>query len=353
MHNELLVAGLLLGEASVVLDLSCRLFGSYSRNLGRLALKVCVVVAACCALAAPAVFSLLNPGSGPPLGLWLSGVAGVLIATHFMFPCRFGIVRGSRGFARGQREQLCPGAELRVETFAAERVPRAADGFECLVLSDLHCNTRRKLGFLRRVVKALSRSAPDAVFILGDLGENAGLLPAVFAALADLPEKCGKFLVRSNHDFEGQRGALVERLARENGIQILSNQQADLSESGLSVVGLETPWCRSPLPQRGGRRAFTIGLSHTPDNISLLARLGVDLALAGHIHGGALRLPAVGAFIVPSRFGRFLDRGWFGKRKTSLFITEGFGYFPGAFGLRAEVVKLILRKPGPNGGWGA
>jgi len=349
LHGKILLVAMLVGEACLAVDLSNRLFGSYVRNAARVAWRVLVIVAACCALAAPAVLgALLGGARGRSAGLWVSGVAGAVVALHFLFPYRFGISRLGRAASGGQFKQLCPGARLRIERFVSDLLPAAADGFECLVLSDLHCNTDRNLRLLRRVVEALAREAADAVFILGDLGEREALLPEVFAALSDLPERRGKFLVRSNHDFEGGRGALVRELASRHGIRLLSNRAVDLPAAGVSVVGLESPWRPGELRPAPGQ-PFAIGLAHTPDNISRFARLGVELALAGHTHGGAARLPLVGPLLVPSRHGRFLDRGWFRRGETSLFITEGFGYGAGAFGLEAEVVRLTLRRGQPEG----
>jgi predicted MPP superfamily phosphohydrolase len=66
------------------------------------------------------------------------------------------------------------------------------------------------------------------------------------------------------------------------------------------------------------------------------------LSFAGHTHGGKIRLPLVGTMLVPSRFGRFLDYGWFQKADCRMFITKGIGYFPGLFGRQGEVLKIRL-----------
>ena len=89
--------------------------------------------------------------------------------------------------------------------------------------------------------------------------------------------------------------------------------------------------------------AFSIGLTHTPDNIMLLDRLHVPLAFAGHTHGGKLALPFIGRIVVPSKYGRFLDSGWFKLRNTLMYITRGIGYSPGVMGRRGVITEVLIR----------
>lgn len=49
------------------------------------------------------------------------------------------------------------------------------------------------------------------------------------------------------------------------------------------------------------------------------------MALVGHTHGGKLALPLLGRVLVPSKYGRFLDEGWFQLGDTRLYITPGLG----------------------------
>ena len=56
---------------------------------------------------------------------------------------------------------------------------------------------------------------------------------------------------------------------------------------------------------------FRILLSHSPDQFPRAASKGVDLVLAGHNHGGQIRLPVFGPILMPSRYSRHFDRGFF------------------------------------------
>ncbi len=333
---------LLLGEIALLLDLGGRLFGTYARTPLRAAVRIITVTAACCALMAPALLSFAFEEGTSPRGLWVSAGLGILALLHYLFPLRFGI-RRVKGGGEAHVEQLLPGVRIRSETYASRLVPAAADGFECLVLSDFHCNTARKLKLLRGIVEALKHETPDCVFVLGDLGENNSLIPDIIATLAELPDRHGKFLVRSNHDFEGGREEVVIRSAAEHSIHVLANESISLPDLGINLLGLEHPWNEDGTPSVA-EDAFTIGLTHTPDNLTHFARLGVPVSVAGHTHGGKLRLPLIGALLVPSKFGRLLDYGWFAKGESQILVTKGIGYFPGMLGSQGEVLRLRLER---------
>ena len=113
---------------------------------------------------------------------------------------------------------------------------------------------------------------------------------------------------------------------------------------GIEIVGLEWPWDRGILPSPS-RAAFAIGLTHTPDNIKMFSRLNVPLAVAGHTHGGKFRLPWIGSFPVGSKYGRFLDEGWFQFGSTRLYITSGIRHFPGLLGRPGVIVELTITDP--------
>jgi len=74
---------------------------------------------------------------------------------------------------------------------------------------------------------------------------------------------------------------------------------------------------------------FTVLLYHSPDLApnasSLTRRSGIDLHLAGHTHGGQVRLPIVGAFYTGSLYGKRFEKGRYNIGGMALYITRGIG----------------------------
>lgn len=71
--------------------------------------------------------------------------------------------------------------------------------------------------------------------------------------------------------------------------------------------------------------AYKILLFHSPDGIVEAERLGIDLVLAGHTHGGQIRLPLLGAPIVRTQVGRQFISGQFRFNGTDLYVNRGLG----------------------------
>ena len=71
--------------------------------------------------------------------------------------------------------------------------------------------------------------------------------------------------------------------------------------------------------------SFRIFLYHTPDLAPVAARLGYDLQLSGHTHGGQVCLPRYGALFTGSLYGKQFESGLYQMDKMKLYITRGIG----------------------------
>jgi hypothetical protein len=168
------------------------------------------------------------------------------------------------------------------------------------------------------------------------------MLPELISAVSELPNRHGIFLVRGNHDFESGRQILIEDLAKRHSIKILSNTSNSIPELGIRLAGLEYPPDHTQISPKS-ECSMTLGLTHTPDNIILFSRLDVDIVVAGHTHGGWFRLPVLGPLLVPSRLGRFLNTGWFRRRRSLMYITSGLPYFADQKGKPGEILRLTIK----------
>jgi hypothetical protein len=97
-------------------------------------------------------------------------------------------------------------------------------------------------------------------------------------------------------------------------------------DDGPSVIitGTDAPWGGNA-PVFESDADVRIVLSHTPDNIYDLSRRGATAVFSGHYYGGQLRLPVIGALVIPSRYGRRFDRGRFHVDGTNLVVSSGVG----------------------------
>ncbi len=71
--------------------------------------------------------------------------------------------------------------------------------------------------------------------------------------------------------------------------------------------------------------ALNIFLYHSPDLAPEVGELGFDLYLAGHTHGGQLRLPGFGALLTSSELFKAYEMGRYTVNGSTLYVTRGLG----------------------------
>jgi predicted MPP superfamily phosphohydrolase len=267
----------------------------------------------------------------------------------------------------------------RVRRYLVAVLPPGSSPLTVLHLSDLHVRARdpSKVRFLA------SLPAPDLAVVTGDiLGEPEAVETAV-AALRPLRGRLGSLFVLGSNDYfvprplnyaayfrrrrprrRGVRNRSDElvRLLEADGWVHLRNRRLSLSADGtrLEVLGLDDPHIeRHDLRSAPREDPLAVGVAvvHAPDPAPELASLGYELILAGHTHGGQVRLPLVGALVTNSTVPRRLAMGLARVGPAVLHVSPGLGtskYAPFRFLCRPEatVLELLARPPGQGGSAG-
>ena len=226
------------------------------------------------------------------------------------------------------------------------QIPAAWDGLKILHLSDLHfCGTPDRL-FYNHVMDRCVTWDPDIVALTGDIVDTDRHHRWIVPVLGKLRWKIAAFAILGNHD-AWRDDVLVRRRLRKIGMRVLGEGWESLEVRGHSmvVVGHEGPWFPPPDLGNAPVEGFRLCLSHTPDNIIWTVRNRFDLVLAGHVHGGQIRLPIFGSIFVPSRYSRRYDGGTFQEGATVMHVSRGLaGEVPLRYNCRPEVTLVVLRK---------
>jgi len=203
-------------------------------------------------------------------------------------------------------------------------------------LSDLHVErlTRRE----RDLAAQVAALQPDLIVLTGDyLNQEYVDDPASRAAgrevLAQLHAPQGVYAVRGTVDSPEVMAALFDGL----DITVLNDEtrRLSLAEGDLYLVGVaDLQWTRGRqadaaalkrLAQGVPPGAYTLLLYHTPDLIEAASGAGINLYLAGHTHGGQIRLPLYGALVTLSAYGRRYQMGEYKVGPTTLYVSRGIG----------------------------
>lgn len=329
--------------------------------------------------AGPILPSLL--GAAPWSWLWLylapCGLFGVLAASRWMWnqlqhkpPRELLAIRSIRTetwksstaepLVRGVAGWVArlPGNEalqIRIEEkrFALSRWPSALSPFRIAHLSDLHISGRTGRAYFRRAIELVNEQSPEMVIISGDICESDQCLAWLddFGALA---APFGSFFVLGNHDLRVSKSGEIRNRLAAAGLIDLGGRWIVHTPRGIPMIlaGNELPWFAPAAPMErcpqeiDGARPVRIVVSHSPDQFLWARSFDADLMLAGHTHGGQIRLPCVGPLIAPSRYGVKYASGEFFEPPTLMHVSRGLSSLqPVRFGCPPEITILIVESP--------
>lgn len=173
-------------------------------------------------------------------------------------------------------------------------VPPALEGFRILHIADPHQRgPLRRRSPIGRLLAALPGLEVDLVVLTGDYQDHPGDEPHAVEALEALAgawrSRHGAIGIWGNHDTE----ALRALAPASDGIAWLEAGVVALAGLPMRVLGASYPEdCLAAARRAGPAAVFTLALLHYPTEVYAAANLGAHLALAGHTHGGQVRLHA-------------------------------------------------------------
>lgn len=247
-------------------------------------------------------------------------------------------------------------------------LPAPLDGMRVVQVSDPHFGPRMPADAVTAAVELALSLRPDVVALTGDyiLAGSRYIAGAasLLSPLASGPRAVPCVGVLGNHDWYGDAGGM-RRALEDSGVSMIDNGRVFLDAgtrglsrrppvSGLCLAGLGDLYC----DKIDGRAALEgvdplmprIVLAHNPDTAEhpQVVRGGrrVDLMLSGHTHGGQVRLPLLGAPIVPSAYGRKYVGGLVRGPVCPVVVSRGVGttLLPVRLGVPPEVVLVVLRR---------
>jgi hypothetical protein len=280
-------------------------------------------------------------------GLGLAGIAGIMLPATTAYAA----MEAANGLSVTDYRLTPPGWP-------------AGQPLTIAVIADLHAGgPNMGLERIRQVVEAANTLACDLTLLLGDFFATHRFItervphPAWAAELARLRAPLGVHAILGNHDWwydvDGTRAAL-----RQVRIPVLENEAVLMGEGSRRfwLAGLG-----DQLAYRLGHRKFrgvddlagtlkrvttgdpVILMVHEPDIFTRIPDR-VSLTLAGHTHGGQIRLPMVQPFWAPSEYGARFAYGHIVERGRHMIVSGGLGtsQVPLRLGMPPEIVRVTL-----------
>lgn len=246
---------------------------------------------------------------------------------------------------------------------SSDKIPISFSGYKILQISDLH-----NKNFGNQLFEKICLKNPDIIVMTGDMVSANSLDFSNFLNFAKrIAEKYTVYYIKGNHEgtLSKKDYAVIEDALALYGITILDNQKVSL-QSGNDKINLYGMWCNQRYYSRAdadksyvvkketvtkllgkcNADEYNILLMHTPNYFEEYEKWGADLVLAGHIHGGLIRLPLARGLFSPDR--KLFPKYSYGKYKinnSEMIVNSGLSRGTTGFRLfnKPEIVTITLK----------
>ncbi len=234
-------------------------------------------------------------------------------------------------------------------SLASSKIPKGHN-LRILHLSDLHSRSPHHMHV--DIWQEVQKLDADVAVITGDLFVNTpDELAPHLPGLQSLATRMPVFFVEGNHDMYYSK--VLKPQLESIGIHPLYNQALHQTINGMdcTFLGLRDHFFWegrhysgfNHLPSRMNPGSFNVVLLHQPQLFKRIAPFSPDLTLAGHTHGGQLRLPFCPTLYAPQQgFLPAYGNGWHWEKGCPLYISRGIGatHFPFRFWNLPEITVI-------------
>ncbi|MGA7448791.1 MAG: metallophosphoesterase [Terriglobales bacterium] len=286
----------------------------------------------------------------------------------------FPFLAATYGFAAGRLRY-----EIERVDVPVANLPPELDGLRIAQLSDIHIGDYMPPHEIARAVDMANSLDPDISFVTGDFVSGEGdPLDTCITELSRLRAPLGVWGCNGNHEIYAGVEDEAERLFREKGMRLLRARSEVIEHNGgrFNLLGVDYQRDHMTSGERTGpmlqeieplirRDMPNVLLSHNPNSFHRAAELGIELSLAGHTHGGQVKVEIVDHSVSPARLISPFVAGLYrlpmsiptnghgaavprtnGSQKAALYVNRGLGTFgfPVRIGVPPEITLLTLRR---------
>lgn len=215
-------------------------------------------------------------------------------------------------------------------------IPESFDGLKIVHISDIHYDRTIKEKELKNLVKKVNLINPDIIVITGDIFDreifNDNAKDILTKYFKEMNAKIGKYAINGNHDLNHKE---FNDVLKNSDFKNLNNTYELIyykDYDPIVITGLSSSFDKKNVNEKlleykkfisENDIKYKILLLHEPDTIDDIDE-NFDLILAGHSHNGQVRLPLIGAIVLPKYAKRYYKEHYT-INNTELYISSGLG----------------------------
>lgn len=245
----------------------------------------------------------------------------------------------------------------------SDKIPKEFNNFKIVHLSDFH-----SYGFGKDNVKLLEKindEHPNIIVMTGDMVNKYDVNFEKFLNLAEvLSKKYEIYYILGNHELRLRKddlGYIMGKLKKFR-VKILSDEKITImrKKDYINIYGIDIPLSYykvidkpynieeviTKVLNRCNEKEYNILLAHNPLYFEEYSKKNINLTLSGHVHGGMIRLPFIGAILSPERkFFPKYSSGIYEINNKRLIVSRGLGHSRPGIRLfnKREIVSITLK----------
>lgn len=230
---------------------------------------------------------------------------------------------------------------VKEQKITVENLPDNFNGFKIVHIADLHYGRVFDDNSFQKLVASINEQKPDIVVLTGDLIDKdtkmtTNIANKISKYLNKINATTGKYAVNGNNDLKFDEWI---NIVTNGGFKDLNNTYDTIYKDGYSnifIAGASTVKDKLSINDKlktsieylnsfeKDGPVYKILLLHEPDTIDDMSVNPFDLILAGHSHAGQVRLPFIGAVILPDGAKKYYD-SHYKIENSDLYISNGLG----------------------------
>lgn len=232
-------------------------------------------------------------------------------------------------------------------------IPEDFNNKKIVFVSDIHCGDFFPKYRVKNLIDTINGLHPDIIFLGGDFVQYNDTNIDKCISYFNFQAPLGVYGVLGNHDLrvDKNRGKAIARKLEAKGIRILYNELGEISDNKgkIKILGANYGAPNDEIMDMQAQTAasdFAIMLAHSPDSFEFLNNKKIDLALAGHTHGGQVNFFGLWAPFDHTKFGQIYVRGAKMLNGIPMVISNGVGttLLPLRFWSIPDIYQINLAK---------
>lgn len=229
------------------------------------------------------------------------------------------------------------GLVIKEKAIIDSNLPKNFYGLKIIHMGDIHYKVTTTKEELKKVVKEINLLKPDIVILTGDLFDSnikykKDDYTDVIKLLSKIDSTIDKYAIKGEDDLKINKW---EEVISESNFIDLNDKHEFVYSNGIDpllLVGISSNYKKNHIKKTlesiyeeiNTEYKYSILLLHEPDVIDDIDYSKFNLILAGHNHGGQVKLPFVGG-IIKDKYANVYTNDYYDLGNTKLYVSSGIG----------------------------